>query len=685
MKIHLHSFISIFFLSIHLATQAQESYQPNLKDPDLRDHPEFAHAMNVETRKIDDVSVVYHYNQVRPDFDDLTENETRKITKLDSSWKFKFDPKGVGIEQEWYQPETNQVKSRDWLDINVPHCWDAMPGASFWKWDDQSHNNPSHYNGAAWYQKTFEYSPSSKDTAGKKHQRIVFLGVQQRARIYINGKEIAKHEGGGAPFSIDITENLTTGTNTLALKVVRLPNFLKHPEGKNKGDKGWKELDYIHTLHPKAPDCWPYAGILRDVFFVEESSVTIRKTLIHATENDLKAIMIISNHGEIPVEMRAVLNSNIDPDKNKESELFTVNPKQTLIKRIELLGAAKNAKPWSPGSPNIYTSNSLIVTKSGEILNKQATQFGVRKFVVDGRDFKLNDEAIFLKGASIYEEHHTRGGAITKQDHKDNFNLLHDSKSNFARLHVIQRDPYAYKLANEQGIMVCGEWGGFWYKAKSMGAQTKDEHSIYQTMARCGVWDMLNHPSVVLWGLNNECHQFCKEYEPFLKMSRELVLEIDYQKRPITWSAWHPHKGQPHFEHADAIGFNEYRGAMDPFKDLDPDLEKVIKQNPNKPFIIMENGAWSKRGSRGNVNHKNNENWQADLLKRQWEVLTKHTPEFSGYTYWLLKDYRSRKPYTGNKGQNGYSRMGIYDGQNLPKELVREAYLNLADPLKVKK
>lgn len=168
-------------------------------------------------------------------------------------------------------------------------------------------------------------------------------------------------------------------------------------------------------------------------------------------------------------------------------------------------------------------------------------------------------------------------------------------------------------------------------------------------------------------------------------MSRELVLEIDYQKRPITWSAWHPHKGQPHFEHADAIGFNEYRGAMDPFKDLDPDLEKVIKQNPNKPFIIMENGAWSKRGSRGNVNHKNNENWQADLLKRQWEVLTKHTPEFSGYTYWLLKDYRSRKPYTGNKGQNGYSRMGIYDGKNLPKELVREAYLNLADPLKVKK
>ena len=195
----------------------------------------------------------------------------------------------------------------------------------------------------------------------------------------------------------------------------------------------------------------------------------------------------------------------------------------------------------------------------------------------------------------------------------------------------------------------------------------------------------MNHPSVVLWGLHNESHQFGKEHEAFVKMGRELVLALDtFEKRPITWAAWHPHKGNPNFEYADAVGFNEYRGAMDPFEKLDPDLKLMKKRNPNKPFIILENGAWSKRGSRGSIHKKNNENWQADLLKRQWEVLTKFTPEFAGYTYWLLKDYRSRKPYTGKKGSNGYSRMGIYDHKGLPKLLVREAFQNLSDPLEQK-
>lgn len=677
MKFHIPFIINIF-LSLCLITTAQKT------DPDIGDHPHFAHAMKVETRKVDGVSVVFHYDQVRPDFDNLVSNNTRNITKLSGEaagkWKFCFDPNNIGEEQNWYKPNTQPFTGKDHLQVTVPHCWDAMPGGKYWNWKDQTHNNPPHYNGATWYQKTFSYEPTANKTT---RQRIAFLGVQQRARIYLNGTEIAQHEGGGAPFSIDISDHITQGKNTLALKVIRIPNYIKHPGG--KGDKGWQELDYTHTLHPKAPDCWPYAGILRDVFLIEEPPVTIRKSLVQATKEGLNAVVIISNHGKTPIEISASMSSSIDLTVSEKTPYFTIDPKQTIAKKIQLKGTTSHAKPWSPSSPKVYDAHFTLKDKSEKTIDLHSTQFGVRTFVVDGPSFKLNNQTIFLKGASIYEEHHTRGGAITHQDHQDLYKLLHDSKSNFARLHVIQRDPYAYKLANEQGILVCGEWGGFWYKEKSMAAQTKDPYSIFQTMARCAVWDMLNHPSVVLWGLNNECHQFCPEYQPFLKMTRDLVREIDYQKRPITWSAWHPYHGKPHFELADAVGFNEYRGAHDPFKLLDPDMKRAIRENPNKPIIIMENGAWSKRGSRGPVDQKNNENWQADLLKRQWEVLSKHTPEFSGYAYWILKDYRSRKPYTGNKGQNGYSRMGIYDEHNLPKELVRDAFRNLANPLKTKK
>ena len=659
-----------FSIFLTLATLTQPLFS-STQDPDMGDHPDFAHAMQVETRSVNHFPVVFHYGQVRPDFQDSTENPHRTKLDLDGPWSFRFDPKAVGQKEKWY---ASTPEPADWKNVTVPHCWDAMPGGRFWDWSDRSQTNPPHYNGAAWYQKTFHFQP----TQGMR-QRIAFLGVQQRARIYLNGQEIALHEGGGAPFSVDVSEHLKTGHNTLALKVIRLANFRK-----KENDEGWHEINTIHTFHPKAPDCWPYAGILRSVSLIEESAISIRKSQIHTKDGQINHAVILSNHSTAPAKVKVSVQYSTATHTPQLSEIITLKPGQTHVEKFTTPQGAK-AKKWSPKSPTLYTATAVLHNDQGTAIDTLRSRFGIREFITDGSSFKLNGKKIFLKGSSIYGEHPTRGAALTKKDHQKLFQLAHDSHSNFIRMHVIQRHPYAYQLADEQGFLVCGEWGGFWYKEKSMAAQTEDPHSIYQTMARCAVWDLMNHPSVVLWGLHNESHQFGKEHEAFVKMGRELVRAIDSsEKRPITWAAWHPHKGNPNFEHADAVGFNEYRGAMDPFKLLEPDLKTAIKRNPNKPLIILENGAWSKRGSRGSVHHKNNENWQADLLKRQWEVLTKFTPEFAGYTYWLLIDYRSRKPYTGKKGANGYSRMGIYDHEGLPKLLVREAFQNLPNPLEQK-
>lgn len=640
------------------------------EDPDMGDHAKFAHAMRVETRDVHGLPCVFHYGEVRPDFQSIGQSKIRRTTLLSGDWKFRFDPASQGSKDQWFGGKHHTANG--WQDVRVPHCWDAMPGGRYWDWSDRSVTNPPHYDGAAWYRKTFTYKPEEK-----KRQRIVFLGVQQRARVYLNGKEIAMHEGGGAPFSVNVSKHLVVGENLLALKVLRLPNYRKKP-----GGSGWQEIDYVHTMHPKAPDCWPYAGILRDVFLIEESAVSIRRAFVHVSGDDLKAAVVVSNQEKSERNFRVRFTTPSRADASMLSETTTIKAGATKVVRFSWADAAKGVEAWSPSNPKVYQAMFVLENANGVSLDDLPVRYGKRRFVTRGNQFRLNGKPCFLKGASVYAEHPKRGGALVKTDHEAYFDRLVETRSNFVRLHVSQRHPYVHQLADQRGVMVCGEWGGFWYREKAMEAQTRDRYSIYQTMARCAVWDLMNHPSVVMWGLNNECHQFCPEYEPFLKMSRDLVREIDFQKRPITWAAWHPHMGQPHFEHADAVGFNEYRGAMDPFEKLDPDMKKVTQQNPNKPVIIMENGAWSKRGSRGPVGQKNNENWQADLLKRQWEVLSKHSPPFSGYTYWLLQDYRSRKPYTGKKSSNGYSRMGIYDEFGKPKLLVREAFTNLPNPLK---
>jgi beta-glucuronidase len=567
---------------------------------------------------------------------------------LDGGWKFRFDPRQTGLTGD-----------ATWTDVTVPHCWDTMPGGRFWDWSDRSEKNPPMYDGAAWYQRDFDFRP----VAGRTH-RLVFLGVPHRVRVFMNGKLIARHEGGGQPFSIDATSALQNGTNTLAVQIIRLPNFRPKNEKKD-----FEEIMYTHTRHPKAPDNWPYAGIPRSVSLLTHHPLSIRKTQIRTLAGNLEAAVCVSNHGEQAQEGSVRIDS--DAIDAPEPIPFSLKPGEHTVLRFSA-PLNPQAGLWGPGCPTLHRLLTTLEME-GQPTDQLRTAFGIRSFQVQGNTFALNGKRIFLKGVAFYEEHRNRGNALTRKDHEDLCQLVQDADANFIRLHVAERHPWTYQLADELGIMLCGEWGGFWYKEKAMEAQTNDKQSIYQSLARCALWDLMNHPSVVIWGTHNESHQFCPEYEPFVKMGKDLVRQHDWQRRPMTWAAWHPHMGTPHFEHADAVGFNEYRGAMDPFERLDPDMKQATRENPGKPLIIMENGGWSTLGERGRKDQKGTEDWQADLLRRQYEVLRKHTPPLSGYTYWLLSDYRSRKTYTGNKRSDGWSRMGMYDEFGKPK-LVRDVF-----------
>lgn len=629
---------------------------------DMGDHAGFAHAMDIRTRKIDGFPVVFHYGRVRPDFTRGGDTSARERKDLTGGWKFRFDPDDRGRVEGW---ATGPLADDGWVDVEVPHCWDMMPGADFGNWKDNSPANPPHYNGAAWYRLEFDHAPQPG-----KRQRLEFLGVQQRARIYLNGREIALHEGGGQPFSIDITDTLRPGRNLLALKVIRRASHEPMKPGENKEPR---EIEQIHGPHPKAPDNWPYAGITREVSLITENPVTIRKTQLRTQRGHLEAAVIVSNRGDRASECRVSLESS--------ALAGAVEPQDVTIPAagVRVLRFRTRLRPdaalWSPAKPVLHPVK-VSLDDGATHLDGWITEFGIRSFSTKDGRLLLNNRPVFLKGVAMYEETRSRGAALRPADHEKLFQLCRDSGSNFIRLQVTERAPLVYQMADRLGFMLTGEWGGFWYKEASMAAQTEDERSIYQSLARCAIWDLMNHPSVVLWCSHNESHQFCPEYEPFVAKGTAIVRELDWHLRPVTWAAWHPHKGQPHFEHSDVVGFNEYRGAMDPFEDLEPDMKRVIRGNPGKPLVILENGAWSRPGTRGPADRKGTEDWQADLLRRQHEVLTRHIPPLAGYTYWLLTDYRSRKYYTAGKKADGYSSMGLYGPDGEPK-LVRDVFRDL--------
>lgn len=629
---------------------------------DFSDHPKFSHAMDIRTRVIDGFPVVFHYGQVRPEFVHEGSSTHRRREILGTGWKFRFDPGNQGSDAGWAReplPEGN------WTEVVVPHCWDAMPGGRFHDWTDTSPANPPHYNGAAWYRLEFAHAPQ----LGKR-QRLEFLGVQQRARVFLNGREIAMHEGGGQPFSIDVTKHLRDGKNLLAVKVIRRANHEPLKSGQNQEPS---EIGQVHGPYPKAPDKWPYAGITREVAMITENPVTLRKMLLRTGDDTLEAAVVVCNAGQESGNFMVNLAS---PVLEVPAEPLTVEVPAGGTRVVKFQARLKPAAArWTAQNPALHLVN-VELRKDSAPVDAWSGSFGIRSVAVEDRRILVNGQPVFLKGVAMYEETRQRGAALLPADHERLFKHCQDSGANFIRLQVIQRSPLVYQNADRRGFMLTGEWGGFWYREAAMDAQTKDPLSIYQSHARCAIWDLMNHPSVLIWCTQNESHQFCPEYARFVAKGREIVRELDWHKRPVSWAAWHPHMGQPEFQHSDVVGFNEYRGAMDPFENLEPDMQRVALENPGKPLVIMENGAWARPGKRGAAEEKGTEEWQADLLRKQHAVLTKHIPPLAGYTYWILADYRSRKFYTANQEADGYSAMGLY-GPDGEVKLVRDVFRDL--------
>lgn len=613
------------------------------QDSDLADLPTFAHAMRVETRTIDGSPVVFQYGEVRPDFSALQGNQNRRRQALNKGWEFCF---------------AGETKIRK---IDLPHNWDSLPGANFWDMDQTGIRNPARFSGAGWYRHQFVHEKKED-----RHYRFEFRGVRERVRIWVNDTEVASHAGTGQAFSLNVTPHLVDGSNEIKLKVLRLPAHRQTEEGE------WEEISGVHTIHSKAPDYWPYAGVTGEVVLWEENPVTIRKVQVRNQSDKLQVQIIISNHSQERFAGKMQLESEALATKLQMREVTLPPGAVQVITLLEPL--ANDAAHWSPANPALHNLSAALLV-ADEPVDTCSLRFGLRQFTVEGHTLLLNGEPVFIKGASAYNET-AKGLATHPQEHRAILERAKEADANFVRLAVRQRPPEVYQLADEIGLMVTGEWGGFWYQPEAMAAQTADAQSIYQSMAQCSVWDLTNHPSVVLWCICNECDQFCSEYEPFLKMARSRVREIDGGLLPITWAGWHPHLGNPHYEHADIIGFNEYRGSLDSFDDLKPDMDIVTERYPDKPIIIMENGSWSTRGLRGSSSKRGTEDWQADLITRQWDVLKNYRPQLSGYVHWLLQDYRSQLSYAATKRKGGWSRMGLYSEHGDAK-LARDVFRDI--------
>jgi Glycosyl hydrolases family 2, sugar binding domain/Glycosyl hydrolases family 2/Glycosyl hydrolases family 2, TIM barrel domain len=214
-----------------------------------------------------------------------------------------------------------------------------------------------------WYKRSF-------DIKKNKDQRILlhFGAVDWQTTVFVNGKEVGKHQGGYTSFTFDITDQLKEGNNEIVVKVFDPTDQGIGPHGKQ-------------VLNPQNIYYTPTSGIWQTVWLetVPENYISD----ITLTPDIDKAVLHIKVSAPDGFQIETTSNGQtVRGAANKEMQLPVSNPHL-----------------WSPGDPYLYDLTIKLINKN-KTVDEIKSYFGMRKISV-AKDDKSIDR-IFLNNKPYY-------------------------------------------------------------------------------------------------------------------------------------------------------------------------------------------------------------------------------------------------------------------------------------------
>ncbi len=189
-----------------------------------------------------------------------------------------------------------------------------------------------------------------------------------------------------------------------------------------------------------------------------------------------------------------------------------------------------------------------------------------------------------------------------------------------------------------------------------------------------------NHPSIIIWGILNECASDTKEGRE--KYARQYAQIKSLDKTRPTTSATCKHLTDICLDLPDIVSFNMYSGWYEDVPVYETNEKEVawIKASggADKPIIVSEFGAAAIYGYRDRARCKWSEERQADVIREDLEVYMGH-PDICGVFIWQFADCRVTEEEWFHTRARSHNNKGVVDEYRRPKmayDVVREMFTN---------
>ena len=409
------------------------------------------------------------------------------ILSLNGKWKFYYAPNEHSADSLFQKGfYKSDFQANDFHEITVPSCWAILgyeePVYRTWKDEPQSEG---------FYIKKFTCPQNFKN----KRLLMHFGGVWSSAEIWINGKWVGRHDSGYTSFSYDVSRYINADEeNTIAVRVRQV-----YPEYK------------CDTY-----DDWSLGGIYRDVEIESmpakqridkvtvvtdfDKTYTDADLIVKTQCWDGTSTTLPGNYRSpgTPFSLRYLLkkqNGEIVLDKIIEYE---GHPSTGRL--IEEKFHITKPDQWNAETPNIYKLDVSYVD-NGKTVQTKNLKIGFREISTKDGIFKINGQAVKLRGVNRHDEWPTVGRATTREHWLKDLQLMKECNINYVRACHYQHAKGFIEMCDSIGMYVGGEicLGG----ADEMMHDPKFIPGMMLRVTETVERD-LNNPSIIYWSVGNE-------------------------------------------------------------------------------------------------------------------------------------------------------------------------------------
>ena len=507
---------------------------------------------------------------------------------MEGMWKFNF------VKDHNKRPANFFALKYDdsqWKDFPVPGLFelngygDATYKNIGYAWATQFDPNPpyiselNNYTGS--YRRTFELP---KDWKGKD----VYFHVgsaTSNLTLWVNGKYVGYSEDSKVAAEFNISKYLKPGKNLIAMQVMR-----------------WCDGSYFEDQ-----DFWRFTGIAREVYLYARPK-------LHAADIRLNAALE-NNYQD------GVLNYKVSLKGGKTDVAITLCDKdgKQIAQATGAQGIIKVPKvnAWTAETPYLYKAYITLKNKQGatEVIPQKV---GFRNVEIKNAQLLVNGQPVLVKGADRHEMDPDGGYVVSLERMIQDIKIMKQLNINAVRTSHYPCDPRWYDLCDEYGIYITAEANleshGMGYEEKSLA---KFPEYIVPHIERNegNVKPLINHPSVIVWSLGNECG-----YGVNFEKAYDWVKACD-PTRPAQYE-----RG----------GYDSKTDIYCPMYIGYEESERYCKGNGTKPYIQCEY-AHAMGNSEGG-------------FKEYWDLIRKY-PKYQGGYIWDFVDQglRDKSPITGKE------------------------------------